>query len=281
MASPPAPRARPDVLLVGSFPPVGGRASAASLAALRRAWGSGDEVVTASLRPGAADLVARVAGPLAGLRLERARVAAGRPARLVLGLEGAQFGLPGPALAGQAGAGELGGSAPPAGPATPVGGRVEPAGPGPATPAGPGRATPAGAARLTLAALTLAGLTVALGRFEEVTVLLTGPLGLPRPLGRLLWSRVEVVVVERGEEGAATDSGVPAGKLRSVEPYEGPPARAGVSLLGPPEVEPRDLPVVLAGALGRRLLGRHFLFVRAQAIRVARRARRTLRAARG
>lgn len=232
----------PEILLVGSFPPIGGPGSAASLAALRRAWADGDEVVTASLRAGAADLVARVAGPLAGLRLERARVAAGRPPKLVLALEGGQLGL-----------GESAHSGPPTRGALGVVQR---------------------AARLCVTTVTVAGLIVPLDRFEEVSVLLSGPLGLGKRLGGLLWSHVDAVVVEAGEEPTAIAASVPERLLQRVEPSYGPPRQPGVSLLGPPEASPRDLALIAAGAVGRRLLGRHFLTVRSVLIRVARRTKR-------
>lgn len=242
------PKPASRVLLVGSFPPVGGRASGASLAALRRAWAEEDDVVTASLRAGAADLVARVGGPLAGLHLERARVAAGRPPKLVLGLEGGQLGL------------------------------GEAVHPGCSSRAG-GRGLIRRAIGIGVAAVTVAGLIVSLDRFEQVDILVTGPLGLPRRLGSLLWRHVDAVVVEEGEESAAIAAGVPAGRLRSVEPHRGPPSQPGVSLLGPPEVLPRDYPLFAAGALGRRLLGRHFLPVRSRLIGAARRAIRVARRA--
>lgn len=79
------------VLIVGSFPPVGGPAASASVAAVRRAWAEGLEVTTASLRPGAADMIARVSGPLAGQRLGRAHRAAPPADRLVLNLETAML----------------------------------------------------------------------------------------------------------------------------------------------------------------------------------------------
>ena len=229
------------VLLVGSFPPIGGPASAASLAAVRRAWAEGDEVVTASLRPGAADLVARVAGPLAGWRLERARLAAGGPPRLVLGLEGGQLGE---RAARPARAGVVAGAR--------------------------------GAVGAGVALVAVAGLVVSLDRFERVTVLVTGPLGLPWPLRRLLWRHVDEVVVEAGREELATAAGWPEGRLQIVEAYRGPSRNPGVSLLGPPEVLPRDVPLVAAGALGRRVLGPRFEPLRALVIRIARRAKREL-----
>jgi len=58
-------------LVVGSYPPVPGEPAAATLAAVRRAWAEGREVVVASPRPSAAPVVARLAGPSAGRSLRR------------------------------------------------------------------------------------------------------------------------------------------------------------------------------------------------------------------
>jgi hypothetical protein len=227
-------RPQPEVLVVGSFPPVGGSASSASLAAVRRAWAAGDEVVTASLRPGAADLVARVAGPMAGWHLERARQAAGELPRLVLGLE------PGQLAATEA----------------------------------------VGAARqmidLAEAAVSVLGLGRTLGRFDHVTVLLTGPLGLPAPLLKVLWRHVGAVIVPTGSEALATSQRVPTSLITAVEAYPLSPAMPGVTPVGPREVLPRDLPVVVLGVVGRRLLGERFYQLRFQTIRVARRVKRQL-----
>jgi hypothetical protein len=229
----PAP-ARPEVLVVGSFPPVSGPAAAAALAAVRRAWAAGDEVVTASLRPAGADLVARVAGPAAGWHLERARRAAGELPRLVLGLEPGQL-------------------APTGGVAVGVGRKVM------------------GALATTAGVL---GLARALSRFDQVTVVLAGPLGLPTPLLKVVWRNVGSVVVPRGSEDLAASQRVPESLITWVEPYDVTPAVSGVTPVGPKEVLPRDLPVVLLGLAGRRLLGERFYQVRFQAIRVARRAKR-------
>lgn len=221
---PPSPARRPaDVLVVGSFPPVGGPATAATLAALRRAWDAGEQVVTASLRAGAADHVARVAGPLAGRRLAQARAAAGGPPTLVLGLDPVQLGT--------------------------------------------GRSPVA----------TVASLLPVLRRFSQVSVLWTAPLPLPPRAAWVLWRAVDTVVVESGREAEAVGSGVPEQKIRSVALEAGPPLAEGVSLLGPPEVLPKDIPLVAAGLVGRKLLGRHFLPVRAQVLRVARPVRGVLR----
>jgi hypothetical protein len=68
-----------------------GPATAATLAAVRRAWAEGSTVKVVSFRTGAADLSVPVAGPLAGRRLEQVRRHFGGPSRLVLGL---QLGVP-------------------------------------------------------------------------------------------------------------------------------------------------------------------------------------------
>ncbi len=73
-----------DVVVVGSYPPVPGPATEATLSAVRRAWDSGSTVGMASYRTGAADVRVPVAGPLAGWRLEQVRRHFGRPAHLVL-----------------------------------------------------------------------------------------------------------------------------------------------------------------------------------------------------
>jgi len=81
-----------DVLVVGSYPPMPGPATAATLAAVRRAWDVGAQVRVVSLRTGAADLTVPVAGPLAGWRLEQVRRHYGGPSHLVLVVQpGAPF----------------------------------------------------------------------------------------------------------------------------------------------------------------------------------------------
>ena len=52
----------PRCLVVGSYPPVPGPAAAATVAAVRRAWADGLDVVVASPRPSAAPCVLRAAG---------------------------------------------------------------------------------------------------------------------------------------------------------------------------------------------------------------------------
>ncbi|MGH9114515.1 MAG: glycosyltransferase [Acidimicrobiales bacterium] len=78
----PEPAGRP-VLVVGSYPPVPGLASEATLEAARRAHHVGDAVVVASPRAGAAHNAVRLRGPLAGARLDALRRRTGAQ-RLVL-----------------------------------------------------------------------------------------------------------------------------------------------------------------------------------------------------
>jgi len=69
-----------------------GPATAATLAAVRRAWDHGDTVRVVSYRPGAADLTVPVAGALAGRRLEQVRKHYGQPPAAVLVVQaGAPF----------------------------------------------------------------------------------------------------------------------------------------------------------------------------------------------
>jgi hypothetical protein len=84
----PTPFAPGRVLVFGSQAPVTGPESDVATAVIRRAWEAGADVVTASPRASAADLVARITGPLAGYRLERVHRAAGGPESLVLCLDG-------------------------------------------------------------------------------------------------------------------------------------------------------------------------------------------------
>lgn len=58
--SPPVPA--PRCLVVGSYPPVPGPAAAATVAAVRRAWAGGQDVVVVSPRPSAAPFVLPSAG---------------------------------------------------------------------------------------------------------------------------------------------------------------------------------------------------------------------------
>jgi len=86
-----------DVVVIGSYPPMPGPATAATLAAVRRAWDDGDQVQVVSYRTGAAPLAVPVTGPLAGWRLEQVRRHFGGPAQVVLGLQsGVPFSSAGP-----------------------------------------------------------------------------------------------------------------------------------------------------------------------------------------
>jgi hypothetical protein len=81
-----------DTVIVGSYPPMPGRATAATLAAVRREWDAGWTVRVVSFRPGAADISVAVAGPLAGWRVEQVRRHYGGPPHLALVLQqGAPF----------------------------------------------------------------------------------------------------------------------------------------------------------------------------------------------
>jgi hypothetical protein len=62
-------------LVVGSYPPVPGAPAAATVAAVRRAWDAGAEVVVVSPRPSAAPFVVPVAGAALGRELAKLRLA--------------------------------------------------------------------------------------------------------------------------------------------------------------------------------------------------------------
>jgi len=64
-----------------------GPATAATLAAVRRAWDEGSSARVVSFRPGAADISVPVAGPLAGWRLEHIRRHYSQPRHIVLVLQ--------------------------------------------------------------------------------------------------------------------------------------------------------------------------------------------------
>jgi len=78
------------VLVVGSYPPVPAPGSAASIAAVRRAWAAGSEVTVVSPRPSAAHLTVPVVGILAGHRLTALRRLTGARALVLV----AEPGLP-------------------------------------------------------------------------------------------------------------------------------------------------------------------------------------------
>jgi hypothetical protein len=63
-----------DVLVVGTYPPIPGHASVVTLAAVRRAYAAGQEVVVASPRPGAAHRTVRLDGPDIDARLDQVRL---------------------------------------------------------------------------------------------------------------------------------------------------------------------------------------------------------------
>jgi hypothetical protein len=85
------------VVVVGSYPPLPGPATAATLAAVRRAWEAGSDVRVVSYRTGAAEISVPVSGPLAGWRLEHVRKHFDNPPEVVLGLQrGVPFSDPRP-----------------------------------------------------------------------------------------------------------------------------------------------------------------------------------------
>jgi hypothetical protein len=86
-----------DVVVIGSYPPLPGPATAATLAAVRRAWDAGLDVRVVSYRTGAADIAVPVVGPLAGRRVDQIRQLFANPAEVVLGLQrGVPFADPRP-----------------------------------------------------------------------------------------------------------------------------------------------------------------------------------------
>jgi hypothetical protein len=64
-----------SVLVVGSYPPVPGAPAAATVAAVRRAWAGGAEVVVVSPRPSAAAFVVPLGGPAFSRELAKLRLA--------------------------------------------------------------------------------------------------------------------------------------------------------------------------------------------------------------
>ena len=84
-----------DLVVVGSYPPVPGPATAATLGAVRRGWDAGSSVQVVSYRSGAAPISVPVTGPLAGWRLEHVRRHfEARPARARCAARGALHRLP-------------------------------------------------------------------------------------------------------------------------------------------------------------------------------------------
>lgn len=81
------PVAAPDVVVVGSYPPIPGPGTAATLAAVRRAWAQGATVAMVGYRAGAAPLTVPVSGLLAGRRLGQVRAHFGGPSQVFLGVQ--------------------------------------------------------------------------------------------------------------------------------------------------------------------------------------------------
>jgi hypothetical protein len=93
-----APVAVCDLVVVGSYPPMPGPATAATIAAVRRGWDAGTSVQVVSYRTGAAPIAVPVTGAIAGWRLEQVRRHFGGPAQVALGLQpGVPFSDPRPA----------------------------------------------------------------------------------------------------------------------------------------------------------------------------------------
>ena len=76
-----------DVVVIGSYPPLPGLATAATLAAVRRAWDPGADVCVVSYRTGAGEITVPVTGSLAGRRLDQVRHHFANPPEVVLGLQ--------------------------------------------------------------------------------------------------------------------------------------------------------------------------------------------------
>jgi hypothetical protein len=86
-----------DLVVVGSYPPMPGPATAATIAAVRRGWDAGTSVQVVSYRTGAAPIAVPVTGTIAGWRLEQVRRHFGGPAQIALGLQrGVPFSDPRP-----------------------------------------------------------------------------------------------------------------------------------------------------------------------------------------
>jgi hypothetical protein len=235
-------------LVVGSYPPVPGAPAAATVAAVRRAWDAGAEVVVASPRPSAAPFVVPLAGPAFGRALAKLRLVHGCN-EVVLCLE----------------------------PGWPFAGSARPRSPAAAGLTGVGTSTRD--ARRS-AAHTARALAEALSGFEKAGLVVTGELGVGPEVLALLWPSVETVTASSEETASAlraAGAGTPACRtvvrsvVRTVDPFAGSGLRplsddaSNPQSVGP--LEPAELLVVARGrrALGlvaRRLLGRHAPAVR-------------------
>jgi hypothetical protein len=223
--------------VVGSYPPAPGPAAAATVAAVRRAWADGQQVVVASPRPSAALLVVPVAGAEVGPALSRLR----RPS----GVAGSGPGCDHVVVCVE--------------PGWPLGrGRRPP----------PGR--PMTREELEQAARSLAA---ALSGFNRAELVVTGDPGVPGDVLAVLWPSVErVTASSEGVAASLRASGAPS--VSVVEPYSGAglsyprdrdDGEAWVGTVSP--LEPTDW---LLLARGRRLIGsaaRKVLGPRAPAVR--------------
>jgi hypothetical protein len=216
---------------VGSYPPVPGPAAAATLAAVRRAWASGDEVVVVSPRPSAAPVVMPLGGAAVGRELAKLGVAHGCQ-DVVLCLE------PGWPFA--------------------AGARSQ------AMASARRRPSARGDSRVARA------LAQALAGFERASLVVTGDLGVEPRFLAVLWPSVEdVVASSEATASQLRIAGAPG--VRAVEPFAGAGLLApddeatGYQVVGP--LEPAELLVVargrrFVGLLARKALGRHAPAVR-------------------
>ncbi len=193
------------------------------MAAVRRAWAAGQEVVVASPRPSAASLVMPVAGSEVGRALTRLRRQPGRPA----------------VAGGGAGAGGFEEVVVCLEPGWPLGRGHRPL-----------RGRPLSPEQLGLAARSLAE---AISGFERAELVVTGDLGVPDDVLACLWPPVDKVTASSEEVATALRrAGAPA--VSVVEPYAG----AGLPAPGegwPSSVSPLEPADWLLVARGRRLIG--------------------------
>ena len=244
-------------VVVGSYPPVPGPAAAATVAAVRRAWAAGHEVVVVSPRPSAAQLVMAAAGAEVGPALSRVWPAGAS----VRGSSSAPHGSQEVVLCLE--------------PGWPFGrghrrGRRE-----------RGRPLhwplnlPLSREELERAARSLA---TALSGFDRAELVVTGDLGVPPDVLGLLWPVVEKVTAN-SEEVASVLRAAGAPGVNVVEPYAGAGLPATVTAVSP--LEPADWLLVargrrLIGSAARRVLGPRAPAVRAYLLRTWIQARKTV-----
>ncbi|MGC8626428.1 MAG: hypothetical protein ACP5VR_02540 [Acidimicrobiales bacterium] len=216
-----------ELMVVGSYPPVPGPATAATLGAVNRGWDRGCEVRMVGYRTGAAPLSVPIVGVLAGRRLEQARRHLGCPPQLVICLQpGVPFSDPEPA------------------------------------------------AQLA----TAAALALAMRRFDDVTVVVTGDLGVTKASLWLLARSVDhwSVADEAGADRLVRNYGVRRA-LISIDPVEPYPPVSGPGLFEPGAHDDVVVAEVPAGSLARRALAR----LKSDVSRAAGRARSRSRAVLG